>query len=409
MKTFKMCAAAAALILVSAACGELIDRDPDNPYKALELTTKSVEYARQGNTFAIDFIDRVNTAENGDFIISPLSMQFLLGLLLDGAQGQTAEEICKVLGYGAGETAAVNEYCLSMLEQLPSLDKQTKLSIANAIFVNNKYPIMDSYSSTVGKYFKAEVSNLDFSNAASSLSTINGWCSQKTNGMIPKVLDKVEPGMLAYLLNALYFKSEWKDKFPKGNTSDETFTTENGQQKKVPMMKNGKSYPYQDNDDFRAVRIPYGNSAFSMTVILPAKGKTLSGVTAAIKKADWETFTHSMVMCDVDLWLPKFETKYEKKLNDLLSDMGMPTAFSASADFKAMSNYALCLSFVKQDAIIKVDEEGTEAAAVSSAGMRATAVAPGEHVVFHADQPFLYFITETSTGAILFAGKYTGK
>ena len=91
MKTFKMCAAAAALILVSAACGELIDRDPDNPYKALELTTKSVEYARQGNTFAIDFIDRVNTAENGDFIISPLSMQFLLGLLLDGAQGQTAE------------------------------------------------------------------------------------------------------------------------------------------------------------------------------------------------------------------------------------------------------------------------------------------------------------------------------
>ena len=411
MKQFGLLVAAAALLTISLSCEKLNGDDPkNNPYKKLNLTTKSAEFARQGNTFAFDFIDRINTAEEGDFIISPLSMQFRLGMILDGAQNETADEICKVLGYGAGEVDAVNKYCLSMLEQLPSLDKKTKLSIANAIFVNKWYDLKDSYKSTVGKYYKAEVANLDFSDGAGALKTINGWCSKQTNGMIPKVLDKVTADMLAYLFNAMYFKSQWKEKFPKGNTANETFTAENGSAKKVPMMKTGEWFRYQDNDDFRVVRLPYGNGAFNMMVILPQTGKTVSDVTRALKTTDWNEFLQIMVHCDVDLWLPKFETKYSKKLNDILSDMGMPSAFSAiNADFKAMSDDALCLSFVKQDAVIKVDEEGTEAAVVSSAGMEYTSAGPGEHIVFHADHPFLYLITESSTGAILFAGKYSGK
>ena len=402
--------ASAALLTAGLSCEKISDDSKDNPYKALELTTKSAEFARQGNTFSFEFIDRVNTAEEGDFIISPLSMQFLLGMILDGAQNETADEICKVLGYGAGEVDAVNKYCLSMLEQLPSLDKKTKLSIANAIFVNKWYDLKDSYKSTVGEYYQAEVANLDFSDGAGALKTINGWCSKQTNGMIPKVLDKVTADMLAYLFNAMYFKSQWKEKFPKGNTANETFTAENGSSKKVPMMKTEEEFRYQDNDDFRVVRLPYGNGAFNMMVILPQTGKTVSDVTRALKTTDWNEFLQIMVRCDVDLWLPKFETKYSKKLNDILCDMGMPSAFSAiNADFKAMSDDALCLSFVKQDAVIKVDEEGTEAAVVSSAGMEATSAGPGEHIVFHADHPFLYLITESSTGAILFAGKYSGK
>jgi len=410
MKHFGLLAATALLLTVSLSCEKISGDNPkNNPYKPLNLTTKSAQFAREGNTFAFDFIDRINTAEEGDFIISPLSMQFLLGMVLNGAQNGTADEICKVLGYGAGEVDAVNEYCLSMLEQLPSLDNKTNLSIANAIFVNGMYELQDSYKSTVGKYYQAEVANLDFSDVDGSLKTINGWCSKKTNGMIPKVLDNVTTDMLAYLFNAMYFKSEWKEKFPKANTSNETFTAENGTTKKVPMMKNWDDFLYQDNDDFRVVRLPYGNCAFNMLVILPQTGKSLSDVTSALKTTDWDGFLQMMVTCDVDLWLPKFETKYSKKLNDILSDMGMPSAFSPfDADFKAMSVAALCLSFIKQDAVIKVDEEGSEAAVVSSAGMLAESAGPGEHIVFHADHPFLYLITESSTGAILFAGKYSG-
>lgn len=166
---------------------------------------------------------------------------------------------------------------------------------------------------------------------------------------------------------------------------------------------------YQDNDVLRAVRLPFGNEAYSMVVILPAEGKTLSDVTESLDSESWAKFRSSLVPCDVDLWLPKFETKYHIDLNGVLSAMGMPSAFSPkSADFSAMSKEDINLSLVQQDAIIKVDEAGAEAAAVSLAGF-VMAAAPGQHVVFHADKPFLYLITESSTGAILFAGKYAGK
>lgn len=405
---------AAVLLFVCFSCEkvdspELVDDGPEgNPYKSLNLSTKSAEYSRQGNTFAFEFIDRINTAEKKDYIISPLSMQFLLGMLLDGAQGQTADEICKVLGYGAGETDAVNEYCKSMLEQLPALDKRTKVSIANAIFVNNQYPILRGYKNSVEKYYQAEVSNLDFTKA-SALKTINNWCSRKTEGMIPEVLKEVNPYMLAYLLNALYFKSRWQVVFPKDNTGSESFTTGNSSVKQVPMMKNTAHFLYQETDEFRAVRLPYGNYAFCMTVILPQEGKTLSDVTKALKTIDFQSFYKSMVECNVDLWLPKFETKYGIELKEILSTMGMPSAFDPDkANFISMSDYALCLSFVIQDAAIKVEEEGTEAAAVSVAGMRA-AYADLHHldnIIFHADRPFLYLITETSTQTVLFAGRY---
>lgn len=382
----------------------------DNPYKRIELNVKSSEFARQGNDFAFSFIDRINDATPGDYIISPLSMQFLLGMILEGARGETAAEICAVLGYGAGETRSVSEYCLSMMQQLPGLDKQTKLSIADAIAVNQLYPLLESYKAAAGEYYKAEVNNMDFYDNAGTTRRINDWCSEHTNGLIPKIIDEVDPQMLAYLMNAVYFKSEWSQKFLKANTSRETFTAGDGAKTSVQMMKTEKSFYFQENGVVRAVRIPYGNGAYSMTVLLPAEGKTLADVTAYLNAGVWETFARSMVSCDVDLWLPKFETKFKIKLNDILSQMGMPSAFDPiAADFKAMSAFAMCLSYVQQDAIIKVDEEGTEAAAVSHAGIKLTSVGPGEHVVFHADRPFLYLITESSTGAILFAGKFCGR
>lgn len=402
----------AVLLLGAVSCNRITqDTDGNNPYKTLELSTKSAEFVQKGKTFTFEFIDRINSATDKDYIMSPLSMQFLLGMILNGARGETADEICSVLGYGQGEVQAVNEYCLSMLKQLPLMDKKTTLSIANAIFVDDGWPLLDSYQEAVGRYYDAAVSNLDFSDGAASLRVINGWSSDHTNGMIPKVLDEVRPDMLAYLLNAMYFKSQWKEKFQKSATVDETFTDETGNRGKVKMMKQEKSYDYTENDVFKAVRMPYGNGVFSMIALLPQKGYQIPDIIGFLKKTDWESFRHGMFSCDVDLWLPRFETKFHIQLNDILSKMGMPLSFDqGKADFKAMSAFALCLSFVQQDAMIKVDEEGTEAAVVSTAGMmKETAVAPGEHVVFHADHPFLYLITESSTGAVLFAGRYSGK
>lgn len=384
----------------------------NNPHKELSLTTKSIEYVKDGNAFTFNLINRVDAATEGDYIISPLSVQFLLGMLLDGARGQTADEISNVLGYGAGEVSAVNDYCLSILQQLPDLDKQTKLEIANAIVVNQKYPLLDSYKTNVSKYFEAEVENMDFSDKARTVKIINNWCSKHTDGLIPEIIKDVDPYSLAILMNAMYFKSQWAEgfKFAEGNTKPELFNPENGGQKYVKMMKNKSNILCQGNDVFTAVSLPYGNKAYHMVVLLPDEGYVLKDVTESLKSMVWSDFFHSMVSCDVDLWIPKFETKFSIKLNDILSTMGMPAAFDKnSANFKAMSEYALHLSEVRQDASIKVDEEGTVAAVVSHGEVEGTwAMIPKDRVVFHADRPFLYLITENTTGAVIFAGRYSG-
>lgn len=396
---------------LAVSCGKPDDDPKNNPLKPIELSTKSVELVQKGDTFGLAFLEQVNAAATKDYIISPLSMQILLGMVLNGAQGETAAQICNVLGYGAGDTPAVNEFCLSMLQQLPALDKKTKLTLANAIFVDDGWPLLDTYKQNVGKYYMAEVSNLDFGNNEASLKAINGWCSKQTNGLIPKVLDEVNHNILAYLLNALYFKSQWTDKFNTSLTAQEAFTAEDGTKSTVSMMKRLDDAQYTEDEVFRAVRLPYGNGAFSMTVFLPQQGNKLADVVGRLKKIGWGAVRESMRSYEVDLWLPKFETKYHIELNDILSAMGMPLAFDRMlADFTAMSPYALCLSFVQQDAVIKVDEDGAEAAAISVAGMeKCTSAGPGETVVFHADQPFLYLISEASTGAILFAGRFGAK
>lgn len=415
MRLISILAATAAIVLGCISCdkGNTDDKTTDNGRQDIDLTTKSAAFVKGGNEFAFDFLARTDAATADDFIISPLSMQFLLGMLLDGAQGKTAAEICKVLGYGSGDVDAVNEFCLLMLKNLPLMDKMTKIAIANAIFVDDGWPLKEKYVETVGKYFEAGVSNLDFAKTKESAAMINSWCSDHTGGLVPKILDETSPEILAYLLNATYFKSEWKEKFSKELTAKEAFYSSGGKKMDpVQMMKKTGTLPFIENSAFRAVRIPYGNGTYTMTVLLPASGKTPADVCKALKGTDWNQFFDSMGSAMVDLWLPKFETSFKIKLNDMLSEMGMPSAFDElKAEFKAMSDYALCLSFVQQDAAIKVDEEGSEAAAVSSAGMiKETSVRPMEQtVVFHADHPFIYVITESGTGAILFAGRYSGK
>ena len=382
-----------------------------NPYKELELSTKSTELVQKGNDFSLNFLEKIDGSAPGSYIISPLSLQFLLGMILDGANGRTADEICEVLGFGAGEVSAVNEYSRALLTQLPKLDSKTTLTIANCVMVDKNGELLDSYKKTVTNYYDAYVESVDFSNGPQAVSKINGWCNRNTRGLIPKIIDNLPKGTYACLLNALYFKSKWSSPFEKSATSDETFTNQGGTKTKLPMMKKEKNFAYGWNDVYQAVRIPYGNGAFYMTVVLPLEGHSVSDAIASLQQTGWKSLGSGMTSATVDLWLPKFETKYEAELTDLLEALGMPTAFTPSADFSLMTQQPVCIGFIKQKAIIKVDEDGSEAAAVSIGGMKATSAGPDEfnRVVFHADHPFLYFISENSTGAILFSGRFSGK
>ena len=383
----------------------------NNERKRIELDEAQRAYVEAGNDFAFRFLKQIDAGEPGNWFVSPVSLQYLLGLVLDGAEGATADESCRTLGYPAGQSEAVDAYCRKMLSELPNLDKKTKLTLANAIFFNDKMTIKVPYKKRVEKFYDAEVESLDFYQKQGTLRTINGWCNRQTNGLIPAVLDDVSPDMFAYLLNALYFKGSWMYPFNKRYTQDRTFTLESGQKKEIPMMMKERKYGYGENDVFQRVVLPYGNGSYSMIVLLPKKGHTVADVIASVNGENWKDI-HSRWGYGtlINVWLPPFESKYHIQLNDILCDMGMPRSFGPAAQFKPMSDDALWLSFVQQDAVIKVDEEGTEAAAITSAGMLgATAIPEPPRVIdFHCDHPFLYLITENSTGTILFAGKFSG-
>ena len=378
----------------------------------IELDDAQTVFVDAGNDFAFRFLQQIDQNAESDWFVSPVSLQFLLGLVLDGAAGETAGEICRTLGYPDGQAEAVDAYCRKMLSELPRLDKATKLSLANAIFFNRMMKIEPSYKKRVESAYDAEVESLDFTRKEASLRIINGWCSKQTNGLIPSVLDDVSPDMFAYLLNALYFKGSWSDPFNRNYTRERTFTLESGRKKEIKMMEKERKFPYYEDDACQAVRLSYGNGAYSMVILLPKKGHSVSGLVTTLDADGWKELRRKMHSdTRINVWLPPFESKYHVKLNDILCAMGMPRSFGPKADFKPMSPDALWLSFVQQDAVIKVDEEGTEAAAITSAGMLgATAVAAPPRVInFHCDHPFLYLITESGTGSILFAGKYTGE
>lgn len=376
----------------------------------ITLTPEQKALATAGNESSFRFLQQIDRACEGDWFVSPASLQYLLGVILNGAQDATAGEIAATLGIDPGRLDALNDYNRMLLERFPKLDPRTKLAIGNAVFVNQEYPILKPYKNLTEKFYGAEVKNLDFKNEKATLRTINGWCSKQTNGLIPSVLDKVEPDMFAYLLNALYFKGTWEHPFTKSQTRDRTFRAESGSETMVPMMQQERNFAYGEDNLYQCLRLPYGNGSYSMYLLLPQEGHTVSEVIASLNAENWEILSRQMYGTKVNLWLPRFETKFHIKLNDILCELGMPGSFSSGADFKKMSLFADHLDFVQQDAVIKVDEEGTEAAAVTSAAMLgATAVAPMRVIQFHCDHPFVYLITEKSTGAILFAGEFSGE
>lgn len=413
MKTlniFKIFLVFAAFLFVSCSKDDSkTESEGDNPLKSLSLSSQEQGFVNTGNAFALEFLDRINQHSDDSFIISPLSMQYLLGMMLNGAQEETQAQIIKVLGYGTGQTEAVNKYCLSLMNQLSGLDKKTKIHFANAAFADKAFNISNHFKTSLKDYYKAEVSNKSFSDPK-TLEEINSWCKKQTNGNIPQILDCLSKDDVLLILNTLYFNSTWKNPFDVQKTTTRPFYMGDGGSRNVSMMAKQEVLAYAENEIFSVVNLPYGNSSFQMYIFLPKEEKTVVDITGSFKNVENFLTSLSWKACDVDMWLPRFETKYDIELNHILSSMGIPDAFDKNkANFKSISDKEnLCLSLVKQCATIKVDEEGTVAAVVSTGKWYPIAL-DYPSVQFHADHPFVYMIIERSSQAILFAGKYTGK
>ena len=396
----------------------------------VNLTPEQQVFAYDNNQFALNFLKTVNETDRSgkSFIYSPLSIIYVLGMVNDAATGLTEKELEETLGFHKGGIQAVNDYCKKLIDGLPKVDNKVTLNIANAIFLNKDWTLKQQFTQDMQTYYDAKAEALDFM-APETLDHINGWCSEKTNGMIPTILDEIDPAIMTYLLNAIYFKADWASKFDPKNTKDETFTTENGNSSiNIPMMHQKVLIKYMKNNTYSAIEMPYGNELWNMVVMMPEEGETADDVINHLKMfgvypmlyddIDGNLDTWVFGPYEVDLKLPRYETssdtdEIDGKLIGLMKKMGIKRAFDdALAEIPNMCELPVYIEIMRQKAKIKVNEEGSEAAAVTVAGMmeKSMDIEPKEYpkTTFHANRPFVYVIRENSSDVILFVGKFTG-
>jgi serine protease inhibitor len=370
---------------------------------ALSVDQKAL--VQTNNQFAFTLFNKACNLETSDnLFISPFSVNLALSMTLNGANGTTKTGMINTLGFGSETISTINDYNKLLSNKLQSIDEQVTFNIANSIWYTNTFNPIPAFLTVNQTYYNAEVSPLDFS-SPSAVTTINNWVSAKTNNAIPTIIDKIPANDVMYLINALYFKGSWRNQFDASKTTDQNFYKEDQTVVKCKMMTQEITFPCYGNDIYSAIEMPYGQGNFVMTILLPNTGKTTSDVITAFNADNWKTINDGLVATKVQMNMPRFKMSYETSLNSLLSSMGMSDAFNSSiADFTGInSGGGLYISEVKHKTMVDVNEEGTVAAAVTSVAITTTAIQLP--AVITVNKPFVFIISEKSTGAILFTGR----
>jgi serpin B len=407
--------AALAAVLAAAACStsptESTPSTQPAPLTALPraLTASETTVRDAANAFAFALWGKINAAQRDtNVFVSPLSASFALGMTLNGAANQTADQMRATLQFGGASLAQIDGGYKSLIALLMSLDPGVQMQIANSIWFRQDFPFRQAFFDTTKTYFDATVRGLNFNDIAGSLAAINGWVSTATNGKIPVVLNDIQPQQVMFLINAIYFKGSWRAKFDPAETHASTFFATGNVSQPVQLMHRLDDLSYAETATYQAADLSYGNTAFTMTVLLPKAGTDIESLAASLTPATWQSLAASFQVRKVDFSLPKLTLKYERKLNDDLNALGMIVPFVPNvADFTQMSppptGNQLYIDFVKQNTYVAIDEEGTEAAAVTTVGITATSVEVGP--VMRVDHPYIFVLRERLSGTVLFMGK----
>jgi serpin B len=405
MKQLFSCFLLVSLLLASSSCSksDTPNKQPE-PAQPILLTTKQGEKASADNRFAFKIFKEVSAQVGANTFFSPLSLNMALGMLYNGTSDDTRTEMTEVLGLAHFTETEINEYYQKMMQALLTIDPLTEISIANSIWYRYTLPVKQPFIDLNQEYFDAMVRALDF-NKADAADIINQWCSDKTKERIKEMIQgPIDGDVMMYLINALYFKSKWQYEFDKKNTKSDHFTLAGGAQKKVEMMEQTTALPYYANERLQCVEMPYGNQAFSMVAILPAEHQSIEQLIDYLDDSVWQNIVGGMGQFNVWLKLPRFKVECEIPLNNPVKRIGLQRIFVGG--LKNISDADLYVSDIKQKTFVEVNEEGTEAAAVTVVEIREYAAGPGSgSVPFFANRPFLYLIKERSTGAILFIGR----
>ena len=382
------------------------DPDPEPARaEALVLTEKSAKVLDAGQRFGFELFKEVYALSPGEnMMISSLSTSYALGMTYNGAAGDTRDAFRDVLHFGDLDDREVNESYKDLMGQLLHLDEQVEFSIANSIWYKLGFLVEQDFILTNREYFDAAVEELDFSDPG-AVDVINGWIEDKTNDKIQDMLDFIPSDVVMYLVNAIYFNAKWKYQFDAEATYDGNFYLREGSVSQAEFMKVNGAFNYLGGEGFSAVELPYGDSAFSMLLMLPDHNSNLDELVEGLDEVQWESMLASPLVQNVQIEIPKFKYGFKSLLNEPLIKLGLGVAFGGGADFSRIARGGgLQISRVIHQTFIDVQEEGTEAAAATIVEIRETA-GPGGGAFFKADRPFLYVIKENSTSAILFMGK----
>ena len=364
----------------------------------------SAPFAAQTTDFAFEMLKRVNEQDKAvNTFVSPLSLHIALGMLLNGANGQTAQEIQKTLKLDAQTLAEANQTYENLMTNLPGVDPKVKLNLANSVWYRNTFAVETSFQDVLRKSFKAEITPLNFASPTAK-DRINQWASDQTNGKIKDVIKNVEPGHIMFLLNALYFKGDWKTQFRTENTENMPFKLLSGAIKTVKMMLANTNLRWASRPTYTAFELPYANGNYVMTVLLPATNSSVDALINNLSATEWNILQKDMKEGAINIGLPKFTLEYEITLNGILAKMGMPRVFTSVADLtKINPKGGLYVDMVKQNTFVAVDEVGTEAAAVTTISIGVTSFPSTP--LYLCDRPFVFLIHEKTSNTVLFMGK----
>jgi serpin B len=382
-------------------CKKDADNTPKEPV-IIELPEKGAAIIEAGNHFGVGLFSATATGNNENIMLSPMSASSALSMLLNGSRGETLSQIAAMLGYGDMTPDEINQLYKTLSAQLLAADPEVNLSLANACFYRQGFEVKQEFLSTLQQEYNAEAQALDFY-SPQALTTINGWAADHTNNKITKVLNEISPDAVMFLMNALYFKGNWTYQFDKSLTSKQDFYPVGQGAVQVDMMRSKISYRQASGNDYTAVELPYGRQNFAMVLLIPQNGiqEFLPGFTGD----KWSEITGRLddaSLISNELSMPRFKFSYEKVLNDQLSALGMNDAFVPGlANLTGIADADLFVSFVKQNTFVDVNEEGTEAAAVTTIGVELTSL-PETMLI---NRPFIFAIRERTTNALLFMGK----
>lgn len=383
--------------------------DPGFESTKRELTEAEKTSVRAANTFGIDLFREMSTqVPDVNVFISPLSISIALGMALNGAKGETFEEMRDVLRQTELPLDDINKAYKGLMELYPGLDRTVTLDIANSVWYRNTFDVLGDFLERMKYYFDAKIQGLDF-NDPNAVNIINNWVAANTNNKITHIISSIDPLTLMFLINAVYFKGTWTAEFDPRKTENDYFTAVDGNTIPIKMMRQKNDFRYFINELFQAVDLPYGDELFSMTILLPRENVSVDMLASELTEESWNGWMNDFPdeKRGVELLLPRFTMEYSGNLVGVLHALGMTKAFHpGEADFSGISTQYddLHINRVLHKTYLKVNEEGTEAAAVTAVGVGTTSIGPGIPVV-RVDRPFILAIREHHSGAILFIGK----